>query len=81
MVKSLAGGGKLTKLCVTNETDPSMCVLSLRLTPGSINAMNGRHALRVLMLNFTEYFYTFPLTDTSFPVSKPAVGFSKDPVS
>lgn len=75
IVKSLADGSKLTKLCVTNETDSSRCVLSLWLTLCSIIAMNGNHALRILMWNFTEYFYTFLLTCASFTISKSSVGF------
>lgn len=66
----------MIKLCVTNENDSSICILSLWLILGSsIIARNGKYALKILMLNFTEYFYTFPLTYASFPISKPAVGF------
>lgn len=67
--KRSSGGSKLTKLCLTNETDSRTCVISLWITLSSIVARNGKYSFGVLMLNFTECFYTFPLTYTSLPLS------------
>ena len=69
IARSVAGGGKGTESRVAQETDSGTRDVSMWLTRCSTIAMKGNHALRALMLNLTECFYTFLLTCASLPLS------------